>query len=72
MFHVLNPRKEALEEDDGDKPALEFRRKARVWALYLEDAEREAREIVDIWRTGLDSLLIFVWIVGHTFSFGAV
>jgi hypothetical protein len=59
---VLNPRQNIPEEDDGDKLNLEFRRKARVWALYLEDAEREAREIVDVWRTGLDSLLIFVGI----------
>ena len=67
---VLNPKKP---EDDGDHPTdSEFRRRARVWALYLEDAEREAREIVDIWRTGLDSLLIFVRILGHTFAFGSV
>ncbi|KAJ2923275.1 hypothetical protein H1R20_g13820, partial [Candolleomyces eurysporus] len=58
LMNVLNPKKP---EDDRDNPTdLEFRRRARVWALYLEDAEREAREIVDIWRTSLDSLLIFV------------
>ncbi|RXW12431.1 hypothetical protein EST38_g13423 [Candolleomyces aberdarensis] len=59
MMNLLNPKKP--EDDDGDHPMdSEFRRRARVWAFYLEDAEREARERVDIWRTGLDSLLIFV------------
>lgn len=42
-----------------DKP-IEFRSEARVWSLYLEDAEEEAKERAEIWRTGLDSLLIFV------------
>ena len=61
---VLNAKRYPSDEDERDKP-LEFRRKARIWSLYLEDAEREARERVDIWRTGLDSLLIFVRILGH-------
>jgi hypothetical protein len=39
---------------------LAFRKDAPVWYLYLEDAEREASEKSDLWKTGLDSLLIFV------------
>ncbi|KAJ2921146.1 hypothetical protein H1R20_g15947, partial [Candolleomyces eurysporus] len=38
---------------------FEFRSDARIWSLYLEDAEREAKETVEFWKTGLDSLLIF-------------
>lgn len=40
--------------------AIDFREDAKVWYLYLEDAEREAKERAELWRTGLDSLLIFV------------
>ncbi|RXW15918.1 hypothetical protein EST38_g9939 [Candolleomyces aberdarensis] len=47
----------------GGKPKTnvlpEFRSDARIWHLYLEDAEREAKERVELWKTGLDSLLIF-------------
>jgi hypothetical protein len=39
---------------------LDFRKDAKVWYLYLEDAEREASEKAELWKTGLDSLLIFV------------
>ncbi|KAF5338704.1 hypothetical protein D9611_013363 [Ephemerocybe angulata] len=38
---------------------IEFRQDAKIWLLYLEDAEEEAKERAEIWRTGLDSLLIF-------------
>ena len=44
----------------GKKVNLEFRSEARIWDLYLDDAEREAKERVELWKTGLDSLLIFV------------
>jgi hypothetical protein len=47
-------------ERRGKKVNLEFRSEARIWDLYLEDAEREAKERVELWKTGLDSLLIFV------------
>jgi uncharacterized membrane protein len=33
---------------------------AQIWHLYLEDAERKAKDKVELWRTSLDSLLIFV------------
>jgi len=44
------------------KPSLqdEFQPEAKVWHVYLEDAEREAKEQAEVWKTGLDSLLIFV------------
>ncbi|KAJ3525339.1 hypothetical protein NMY22_g10616 [Coprinellus aureogranulatus] len=38
---------------------LYIRQDAKIWRLYLEDAEREAKERAELWRTGLDSLLIF-------------
>jgi hypothetical protein len=33
---------------------------ARVWSLYLRETEAEDKEIVEFWKEGLDSLLIFV------------
>jgi hypothetical protein len=33
---------------------------ARIWYLYLEDAESEAKDRMELWKTSLDSLLIFV------------
>jgi hypothetical protein len=42
-----------------EKP-LEFRSDAKIWQLYLEDAEREAKDRMELWKTSLDSLLIFV------------
>ncbi|TEB39614.1 hypothetical protein FA13DRAFT_12801 [Coprinellus micaceus] len=37
----------------------EFREDARIWQLYLEEAEEKAKDKADLWNTGLDSLLIF-------------
>jgi hypothetical protein len=39
---------------------LKFRKTARIWALYLEDAEHDARERAAMWNASLDSLLTFV------------
>ncbi|RXW17693.1 hypothetical protein EST38_g8160 [Candolleomyces aberdarensis] len=45
--------------DDGlSSPRLGFRREARMWSLYIEDAEREVKEEMDVWRAGLDSRLV--------------
>ncbi|TEB18939.1 hypothetical protein FA13DRAFT_511499 [Coprinellus micaceus] len=38
---------------------LDFRPDAKVWHLYLVEAEREAKERAELWRTGLDAVLIF-------------
>ncbi|KAJ3508589.1 hypothetical protein NMY22_g16561 [Coprinellus aureogranulatus] len=43
----------------ASEDVIEFRQDSRIWDLYLEGAEREAKERAEIWRTGLDSLLIF-------------
>lgn len=38
-----------------------FRTEAKIWDLYLEDAERAAKEKVELVKSGLlDSVLIFV------------
>ncbi|KAJ2923558.1 hypothetical protein H1R20_g13540, partial [Candolleomyces eurysporus] len=50
------------------KGGLEFRSDARIWHLYLEDAEREAKENVELWKTSLDSLLIFAGLFGAIVS----
>ncbi|KAJ2933122.1 hypothetical protein H1R20_g3954, partial [Candolleomyces eurysporus] len=47
------------EEEDGGVNALEFRSEARIWYLYLEDAEREAKPRVERWQAGLDFVLVF-------------
>jgi hypothetical protein len=44
-------------EDNSD---IDFRTDADLWSIYLEDAEREASEKSELWKAGLDSLLIFV------------
>lgn len=38
----------------------EFREDAKIWQVYLEEAEEKANDKAELWRTGLDSLLIFV------------
>ncbi|RXW12140.1 hypothetical protein EST38_g13714 [Candolleomyces aberdarensis] len=47
---------------------LAFRKDAHVWYLYLEDAEREANEKAEQWKSGLDSLLIFAGLFGGIVS----
>ncbi|KAJ3493597.1 hypothetical protein NMY22_g20188 [Coprinellus aureogranulatus] len=42
----------------GEKE-IGFREDAKVWHLYLEDAEEKAKYKADLWNTALDSLLIF-------------
>lgn len=37
-----------------------FRADAKIWQVYLQEAEEKAKEQADSWNTGLDSLLIFV------------
>ncbi|KAF8984276.1 hypothetical protein BDQ17DRAFT_1548847 [Cyathus striatus] len=37
----------------------QFKPNAKIWGLYLTDAEEEARENAEVWKNGLDSLLIF-------------
>ncbi|KAF5313497.1 hypothetical protein D9611_008546 [Ephemerocybe angulata] len=44
---------------DADAETLDFRLDAQAWHLYLVEAEREAKGRAELWRTGLDSVLIF-------------
>ncbi|KAH6891797.1 hypothetical protein BKA70DRAFT_1162539 [Coprinopsis sp. MPI-PUGE-AT-0042] len=37
----------------------EFRRNAKSWAIYLEEAGEHAKEQAEVWKTGLESLLLF-------------
>ncbi|KAH6877428.1 hypothetical protein BKA70DRAFT_215906 [Coprinopsis sp. MPI-PUGE-AT-0042] len=37
----------------------EFSRNAKSWALYLREAEENAKDQAEVWKTGLESLLIF-------------
>ncbi|KAF5324867.1 hypothetical protein D9611_004420 [Ephemerocybe angulata] len=46
--------------DAGDvEDSRPFKIDAKIWHVYLEDAEKVAREQAELWRTGLESLLIF-------------
>lgn len=33
---------------------------ARIWGMYLEEAEAEDKELMEPWNKDLDSLLVFV------------
>jgi hypothetical protein len=48
---------ENLEDFEGKE---EFRRNAKSWAIYLEEAGEHAKEQAEVWKTGLESLLLFV------------
>ncbi|KAH6891809.1 hypothetical protein BKA70DRAFT_848241 [Coprinopsis sp. MPI-PUGE-AT-0042] len=37
----------------------EFNHNAKAWAMYLQEAEENAKEQAEVWKTGLESLLIF-------------
>ena len=41
---------------NGDSPYAD----AEIWSLYLKEIEAEDKELVELWETGLDSLLVFV------------
>lgn len=48
-------------DNNGDGPyAKHYRPDARIWRLYLEEAGAEDKELITIWESGLDSLLLFV------------
>jgi len=43
-----------------DPYAKYSRTDAKVWSLYMTETEAEDKELVQSWKTGLDSLLVFV------------
>ena len=46
-----------------DQYMEEMNDNARVWRVYLDEADRTDAELVDIWKATLDTLLIFVSIM---------
>ncbi|KAF8985376.1 hypothetical protein BDQ17DRAFT_680318 [Cyathus striatus] len=60
-------RRQKKTKGDNKKPSRkqvkdwekQFKPDAKIWELYLKDAEEEARENAEVWKNGLDSLLIF-------------
>ncbi|KAH6877419.1 hypothetical protein BKA70DRAFT_1207722, partial [Coprinopsis sp. MPI-PUGE-AT-0042] len=42
-----------------NEPNEEFSRNAKTWAMYLQEAEENAKDQAEVWKTGLESLLIF-------------
>jgi len=47
-------------EPREDPYAKHSRSDAKVWSLYMMETEAEDKELVQSWKTGLDSLLVFV------------
>lgn len=43
-----------------DEYMEEMSENARVWRVYLDESDREDAELVNGWRSTLDTLLIFV------------
>jgi len=43
-----------------DPCAKHSRTDAKIWSLYMTETEAEDKELVQSWKTGLDSLLVFV------------
>ncbi|KAJ3545863.1 hypothetical protein NMY22_g2275 [Coprinellus aureogranulatus] len=46
-------------ETKASSSMLQFRDNAKIWQLYLQEAEEKADDNAKLWDTGLDSLLIF-------------
>jgi len=52
-----------------DPYAKYSRSDAKIWSLYMTETEAEDKELVQSWKTGLDSLLVFVRIpICHFFG----
>jgi hypothetical protein len=52
-----------------DPYAKYSRSDAKVWSLYMTETEAEDKELVQSWKTGLDSLLVFVRVpISHFFN----
>ncbi|KAH6903214.1 armadillo-type protein [Coprinopsis sp. MPI-PUGE-AT-0042] len=46
--------------DPGEKGyKTDFDENAKAWAMYLQEAEKKANEQGELWKTGVESLLIF-------------
>ena len=46
---------------DNDNPyAKHYGPDADIWSLYLKETEADDKEKVELWKTGLESLLLFV------------
>jgi hypothetical protein len=53
-------------EGDPEAPfAQHCRPDAHIWGLYLNETEIEDKEITDLWKDSLDSLLVFVSYINH-------
>jgi hypothetical protein len=66
-----------IQPDDYDQryPPDEFGQEmgpnARVWRVYLDEAELNDHDMVEGWKDGIDVLLVFVrlafsWLIMHT------
>jgi hypothetical protein len=63
VLGTLAPDKPAQDETmlKSDSPyAMHYGPDAPIWSLYLKETEAEDRELVELWQTDLDSLLLFV------------
>lgn len=52
---------------DSDNPyAKHYGPDADIWSLYLKETEADDKEMVELWKTGLESLLLFVSFSFHS------
>ncbi|KAH6877422.1 hypothetical protein BKA70DRAFT_1346389 [Coprinopsis sp. MPI-PUGE-AT-0042] len=47
-------------DSEKNEPNEEFSHNAKSWGDYLQEAEENAKDQAEVWKTGLESLLIFV------------
>jgi len=57
------PQEAPMQTNPPDNPYAKYAPK--VWSLYMDETEAEDKELVQLWKTSLDSLLIFVRVILH-------
>ncbi|KAH6910614.1 hypothetical protein BKA70DRAFT_88778 [Coprinopsis sp. MPI-PUGE-AT-0042] len=55
------------EEGQSDRPE-DFQQDAKIWSLYLKEASDLAKAQTELWKTGLDSLLLFAGLFASVVS----
>jgi hypothetical protein len=50
----------STDAERGNPYSKHYQPNATIWSRYLRETEAEDKELVNLWQTGLDQLLIFV------------
>ncbi|KAF9456962.1 armadillo-type protein [Collybia nuda] len=54
-----NSQSTTTQTKSADEKSHDSRSNAKIWSLYLEEAEKEAKELVEVLNNSLESLLLF-------------